>query len=77
MYKISGPHDSERHAGDLGNIYVNEQGEARFRLAPLKLNMWDIIGRGLVITEHQDDLGKGNNTTSKVDGNAGKGVSKY
>lgn len=34
--------------------------------------MSDIIGRSLVITDKPDDLGKGNDHQSKIDGNSGK-----
>jgi copper chaperone for superoxide dismutase len=50
---------------------VNEQGEARFRLVDNTVKVWDIIGRGLVITEREDDLGKGSDASSKINGNSG------
>ncbi|XP_015609326.1 copper chaperone for superoxide dismutase [Cephus cinctus] len=68
-----GPDDepSKRHVGDLGNIEADNTGRATFRITDNILKVQDIIGRSLVITEGQDDLGKGNNVASKVDGNSG------
>ncbi|XP_011304094.1 copper chaperone for superoxide dismutase isoform X2 [Fopius arisanus] len=69
-----GPDDdiTQRHIGDLGNILANESGRAQFRWQDKVLNVDDIIGRSLVITEDSDDLGKGNSSTSKFDGNSGQ-----
>ncbi|XP_015111150.1 copper chaperone for superoxide dismutase isoform X2 [Diachasma alloeum] len=68
-----GPDDdiTQRHVGDLGNIVADKSGRARFRLQDKVLNVGDIIGRSLVITQDSDDLGKGDSLKSKVDGNSG------
>jgi copper chaperone for superoxide dismutase len=34
--------------------------------------VWDVIGRSIVVTEHEDDLGNGNNSQSEIDGNSGR-----
>ncbi len=65
-----------RHAGDLGNIHSDDKGKAQYSFeAPLiKLSgtKYNIIGRGLIIHEDEDDLGLGNNTDSLKTGNSGK-----
>jgi Cu-Zn family superoxide dismutase len=72
------PGMSKRHVGDLGNIKTNNKGEARYtfyddviRLRGTKCN---IIGRGLIIHEDEDDCGKGGNAESLKTGNAGKRI---
>ncbi|XP_015191274.1 PREDICTED: copper chaperone for superoxide dismutase-like isoform X2 [Polistes dominula] len=69
-----GPEDdiSKKHIGDLGNIDVDNNGRALFRRINKFLQVSDIIGRSLVITEKPDDLGKGNDQQSLIDGNSGK-----
>ncbi|KAH8394621.1 hypothetical protein KR222_000297, partial [Zaprionus bogoriensis] len=62
---------SQRHAGDLGNIRADETGRATFRFVDPALDIWDIIGRAVVITSHADDLGGGGNAQSLIDGNSG------
>lgn len=62
---------SHRHAGDLGNIRADETGRATFRFIDSALNIWDIIGRAVVITSNADDFGSGGNEKSLVDGNSG------
>lgn len=62
---------SARHVGDLGNIHADNSGRATFRRTDKLLNIPDIIGRALVITEQPDDLGSGTNPQSKINGNSG------
>ncbi|KAG1745992.1 superoxide dismutase [Suillus paluster] len=68
------PSDSVRHVGDLGNIESDEYGVATlsFKDSLISLNgPLSIIGRGVVVHEGTDDLGKGNNEDSLKTGNAG------
>ncbi len=70
--------DKIRHVGDLGNIYsINNLSEGSFidniiSIRPENIN--SIIGRAVVIHEHGDDLGKGNNEESLKTGNAGSRI---
>ncbi|KAI9305410.1 superoxide dismutase [Cunninghamella echinulata] len=67
--------DSENgHIGDLGNVLVDENGWGDLVIESERIKVWDIIGRSMVITSHQDDLGKGGNDKSKWDGNSGSGL---
>jgi len=36
------------------------------------LQVWDVIGRAVVLTANADDLGRGDNEQSLVDGNSGE-----
>eukprot|EP00966_Prymnesium_polylepis_P277682 6415428-Prymnesium_polylepis.1 len=76
--KHGGPHDKERHVGDLGNIEANESGQAnidfiddQIRLRRFRRN---IVGRMLVIHADEDDLGRGHDAESKKTGNAGSRI---
>ncbi|EDW89616.1 copper chaperone for superoxide dismutase isoform X1 [Drosophila yakuba] len=64
----------ERHAGDLGNIRADENGRATFRFVDPVLEVWDIIGRAVVLTANADDLGRGANEQSLIDGNSGERI---
>ena len=73
-----GPDMKRRHVGDLGNITTNSKGEAKYtfydhviKLRGVKSN---IIGRGLIIHEDEDDCGQGKNAESLKTGNAGKRI---
>lgn len=66
--------DSIRHVGDLGNIEANANGRATFRFSDEKVKVWDVIGRSMVISANEDDLGHGENESSKVDGCSGSGL---
>ncbi|KAL4658681.1 copper chaperone for superoxide dismutase isoform X1 [Arapaima gigas] len=66
------PEDLERHVGDLGNILAGPDGRASFRLEDSQLKVWDIIGRSLVVSSGEDDLGKGGHPLSKETGNSGE-----
>lgn len=61
----------QRHAGDLGNIEADAGGRAKFRFIDRVVQVPDIIGRSVVITENHDDCGKGGNEQSLIDGNSG------
>ncbi|AVL94611.1 Cu-Zn superoxide dismutase [Moumouvirus australiensis] len=65
------------HLGDLGNIFVDANGQCNSKLyvdyLPL-IGPHQIIGRGVVIHERQDDLGRTNNPDSKTTGNSGERI---
>jgi Cu-Zn family superoxide dismutase len=73
-----GPGDKERHVGDLGNLVADKNGRAKYvqRDAMIKLRgtKCNIIGRGLIIHEDEDDLGRGGQKDSLVTGHAGKRI---
>ena len=73
-HKHGGRTDKIRHLGDLGNITANAEGRASFKFTDDRIKVWDMIGRSLVVHQNPDDLGKGNNDKSAVDGNLGAGV---
>ena len=73
-----GPDSKHRHVGDLGNLQANKKGEANYyyyddviKLRGFKSN---IIGRGLIIHEDEDDCGQGGDDESLKTGNAGKRI---
>jgi Cu-Zn family superoxide dismutase len=73
-----GPESKTRHIGDLGNVVADQSGYAKYefvdshiKLKGIKAN---IIGRGLIIHEDEDDLGLGGDSTSLKTGNAGKRI---
>jgi len=72
------PGATERHVGDLGNIKTNSKGEAKYtfydNVIKLRGTKCNIIGRGLIIHQDQDDCGKGGNAESLKTGNAGKRI---
>jgi len=72
------PSMKERHVGDLGNIKANNKGIAKYtfydNIIKLRGTKCNIIGRGLIIHEDEDDCGKGGNDESLKTGNAGKRI---
>jgi Cu-Zn family superoxide dismutase len=72
------PGMKERHVGDLGNITANARGEAKYtfydNIIKLRGTKCNIIGRGLIIHEDEDDCGQGGNAESLKTGNAGKRI---
>jgi|UniRef100_A0A6C0E2L9 Cu-Zn family superoxide dismutase len=72
------PGMSKRHVGDLGNIKTNDNGDSIYtfydNVIKLRGNKCNIIGRGLIIHEDEDDCGKGENAESLKTGNAGKRI---
>jgi Cu-Zn family superoxide dismutase len=55
-HKHGGPQDTEKHAGDLGNIEANAEGEANVSVAAPWLNLHHILGRSVVVHAGPDDL---------------------
>tara|TARA_B100001741_G_C16548391_1_gene598052 strand:+ start:1281 stop:1808 length:528 start_codon:yes stop_codon:yes gene_type:complete len=68
-----GPLGTNRHRGDFGNILVDEYGNCNGTYLT-NVNLSEIIGRGLILHEDEDDLGLGGNEESKKTGNAGKRI---
>lgn len=72
------PNSKVRHVGDLGNIKTNGKGEAKYSFCDsvikLRGTKSNIIGRGLIIHEDEDDCGMGGNAESLKTGNAGKRI---
>lgn len=65
----------ERHVGDLGNLKTNSSGCAKYRMIDNVIKLrgkCNIIGRGLIIHQDEDDCGKGDNDSSLTTGNSGK-----
>ncbi|XP_043557505.1 superoxide dismutase [Cu-Zn]-like isoform X4 [Chiloscyllium plagiosum] len=55
------PEENNRHAGDLGNVEVNEDGLAKLEMEVQHFHLTgihSILGRSLVIHQNEDDLGK-------------------
>ena len=63
-----------RHVGDLGNIKANSKGVVNETFIQNRIDIYDIIGRSMIIHEDKDDLGKGDNDESLKTGNSGKRV---
>jgi Cu-Zn family superoxide dismutase len=54
-----GPHDADRHAGDLGNIKADGRGVAKINITDKMLRLsgpHSIIGRSVVVHAKRDDL---------------------
>ena len=72
------PGEKDRHVGDLGNLETNNKGIANYtfydNIIKLRGTKCNIIGRGLIIHEDEDDCGKGDNPDSLKTGNAGKRI---
>ncbi|PKI77367.1 hypothetical protein CRG98_002312 [Punica granatum] len=71
------PSDSERHAGDLGNIFAGHDGVAEVSITDLQIPLsgqHSILGRAVVVHADPDDLGRGGHELSKTTGNAGARV---
>ncbi|RWR95334.1 superoxide dismutase Cu-Zn 2 isoform X2 [Cinnamomum micranthum f. kanehirae] len=56
------PEDDNRHAGDLGNVTVGDDGTATFTIVDCQIPLTgpnSIVGRAVVVHGDPDDLGKG------------------
>ncbi|KAK8966255.1 Superoxide dismutase [Cu-Zn] 4AP [Platanthera guangdongensis] len=68
------PEDENRHAGDLGNVTVGEDGIATVEVVDTQIPLSgpnSVIGRAIVVHADPDDLGRGGHELSKTTGNAG------
>ncbi len=69
-----GPKDENRHVGDLGNIEADAnkiaQGEMTDKLIKL-YGKYNVLGRSMMVHDHEDDLGRGWHPATYVTGNAG------
>uniref|UniRef100_A0A8D8XL02 Superoxide dismutase [Cu-Zn] n=3 Tax=Cacopsylla melanoneura TaxID=428564 RepID=A0A8D8XL02_9HEMI len=68
------PTDPDRHHGDLGSITADQNGFVSIKISDHVLSLdgpLTILGRGVVVHEKADDLGRGNNAESVKTGNAG------
>mmetsp|Transcript_1838 Transcript_1838/g.2509 ORF Transcript_1838/g.2509 Transcript_1838/m.2509 type:complete len:156 (+) Transcript_1838:128-595(+) len=71
------PDDEERMVGDLGNIEVDEEGQAQIHIEDRLVKLigpHSIIGRSIIITSGEDDLGRGGHELSLTNGNSGPRV---
>lgn len=59
------------HAGDLGNIKTDDDGNCSMSIKTDKFIVDDILGRSIIIHEDEDDLGLGNESDSKTTGHSG------
>lgn len=63
----------KRHVGDLiNNISTDKFGDFIYFYEDDLISLEKIIGRSIVVHENPDDLGRGNNLDSKLNGNSGK-----
>jgi len=70
-----GPHDDNRHVGDLGNVYSSAFGEIEGRFYDDVISLTgekSIVGRAVVLHRDEDDLGLGGEEDSLTTGHAGK-----
>jgi len=71
------PNVTERHVGDLGNVVANAAGVAEINFLDKEITLSganDIIGRGVIVHQDEDDLGLGGFDDSKSTGHAGARV---
>jgi len=72
--KHGAPYDLYRHAGDLGNIKAGLDGVANVDIVDKHISLngiYSIIGRGVVVHQGEDDMGRGGDDGSAKTGNAG------
>ena len=71
--KHGGPRDTERHAGDFGNLTADASGKATFDWIDDRISFDgpnSIIGKGVIVHEKEDDL----KSQTPTPGNAGKRI---
>ena len=72
------PGAKERHVGDLGNLLTDSKGMVKYSFLDDQIKLRgtkaNILGRGLIIHEDEDDCGQGGDAESLKTGNAGKRI---
>jgi Cu-Zn family superoxide dismutase len=72
------PGAKDRHVGDLGNLVTDSKGVAKYSFLDDQIKLRgtkaNILGRGLIIHEDEDDCGQGGDAESLKTGNAGKRI---
>jgi superoxide dismutase, Cu-Zn family len=63
--------DPNAHLGDLGNIFVPDNGKNELKITSNLLFINELLGRSLVIHANIDDLGRGNTPESQKTGSSG------
>lgn len=66
-----------RHFGDLGNIFVSQNGHAHINMTDLYVNLYgkySVLNRTLVVTKNADDIGHKGDVGSLSTGNSGPPV---
>ncbi len=72
-HKHGGPEDTDRHAGDFGNIEAGADGKATIKMTDKAISLSgpnSILGRALIVHAKQDDL------KSQPSGNAGDRIAQ-
>ncbi len=54
-----GLNTKHRHRGDLGNITLDNNGNAKLHLVDVPLTLNEVVGRSVILHQAEDDLGKG------------------
>lgn len=73
----AGPQDQIRHVGDLGNIFGDANGNSNVTFTDHLISLAgarNVVGRGVIIHQNIDDLGRGGHPDSSSTGNAGPRV---
>jgi len=69
------PEDDERHVGDLGNIVADASGTSKGIIVDRFIKLegeHSVVGRSMMIHADPDDLGRGDNSQSGVNGKCSK-----
>lgn len=66
--------EKESHAGDLGNLYANDERIINARIYCNKFTLSEVFGRSLILHQDEDDLGRGAFEDSLITGHSGKRI---
>ncbi|ESO87833.1 hypothetical protein LOTGIDRAFT_166129 [Lottia gigantea] len=61
-----------RHLGDLGNVRTDRRGNIKENFRVEQTSLVEIVGRAVVLHSGRDDLGRGGNAESRLNGNSGR-----